>query len=127
MSFMNDRCFLDTNIFLYAHDNSEEQKQNIARKLIKHVYSEASCAVSTQVLSEFFQNYVMKFKQPYPDALKEMHFMSRCTVIEQSLSLLLAGAKVFNKYSVSWWDALVIAAAAEAEADILYTDIRFTS
>ena len=122
MNFMSDKCFLDTNIFLYAHDNSAKQKQKIARELTFQVYKAGSCAISTQVMSEFFQNFVVKFKRPYADALKEMHFMSRCPVIEQTLELLLEGSKIFNKYSISWWDSLIIAAAAESGADILYSE-----
>ena len=61
-------------------------------------------------------------QKPHSDALKEMHFMSRCTVIEQTLSLLLEGTRLFNKHSISWWDALIIAAAAESGADILYSE-----
>lgn len=115
-------CFLDTNIFLYAHDNSVEDKQIAARDLIKRVYGNGTCAISTQVMSEFFQNFVVKFKRRYSDALKEMHFMSRYTVIEQTLKLLLEGARLFNQNSLSWRDSLIIAAALEAEADILYTE-----
>ena len=68
----------------------------MARNLIYRVYSEEICAISTQVMTEFFQNFVIKFKRPYPDALKEMHFMSRCRVIEQTMSLLLEGARLLN-------------------------------
>ena len=119
---MSVRCFLDTSIFLYAHDESSKRKQNTARNLISRVYSEEICAISTQVMTEFFQNFVIKFKRPYPDALKEMHFMSRCRVIDQTMSLLLEGARLLNEYSVSWWDALIVAAAAESGAEVLYSE-----
>ena len=119
---MNGRYFVDTDIFLYAHDNSSQKKQIIARELIYQVYSTGSAVISTQVMAEFFQNFAVKFKRPYSDVIKEMHYMSRCKVIEQTMSLLLEGARLFNRYSVSLWDALIIAAAAEAGAETLYSE-----
>lgn len=119
---MSDKCFLDTNIFLYAHDTADLKKRILARKLIQDVYNAGICIISTQVMAEFFQNFVAKFGHPYADALKEMHFMSRAPVIEQSLSLLLSGAKLFMEYSLSYWDSMIIAAAAEGDAAILYSE-----
>jgi predicted nucleic acid-binding protein len=119
---MSDKSFIDTNIFLYCHDQDYSEKRNIARDLIFREYESGSCAISTQVLIEFFQNYVVKFGNSYIDAIKEMHFMSRCSVIEQSLSLLMSGISVFSKHSLSVWDAMIIAAAKEADSKILYTE-----
>ena len=54
MICMKGRVFLDTNIFLYAHDKDSPVKRDLARELIFDVYKTGSCAVSTQVLAEFF-------------------------------------------------------------------------
>lgn len=119
---MSDRAFLDTNIFLYAHDSIDQEKQAIAKELIFKEYRSRQCSISTQVLAEFFQNYVVKFGNPYIDALKEMHFMTRCRVVEQTISLLVAAGSIFHKHSISFWDAMIIAAAAESGSTILYTE-----
>ena len=119
---MSDKTFIDANIFLYCHDQGHSVKRNIARELIFREYETGSCSISTQVLIEFFQNFVVKFGNSYIDALKEMHFMSRCSVIEQSLSLLNSGISIYSKHSLSVWDAMIIAAAKEADSQILYTE-----
>lgn len=119
---MSGRAFIDTNVFLYAHDKHNKKKRATAREKIFTLYKTGYCAVSTQVLAEFFQNFVGKFKLSYTDALKELHFMSRCLVVEQSLSLLLAGTTLYNEYSLSFWDSMIVAAAIEAEAGILYSE-----
>ena len=119
---MNGRAFIDTNVFLYAHDEHNKKKRAIARDLVFTLYKTGDSVVSTQVLAEFFQNFAGKFKLSYADALKELHFMSRCKVVEQSLSLLLAGVSLYNEHSISFWDSMIIAAAIEAEAEILYSE-----
>ena len=57
---------------------------------------------------------------PYISGIKELHFMSRCRVVEQTLSLLLAGTTLYSKYSLSFWDSMILAAAVESSAEILY-------
>jgi len=85
MICMKDRVFLDTDIFLYAHDKNPPKKRDIARDLIFDVYKAGSGAVSTQVLAEFFQTYVVKFTMPSISGIRELHFMSQCRIIEQTL------------------------------------------
>lgn len=119
---MSGRCFIDTNIFLYAHDVNFLEKRDSARQLITDEYSSGTVSISTQVLAEFFQVFAGKFKLPYVVALKEIHFMSRCRVIEQTLSLFFSGTALFKRYSLSFWDAMIVAAALEASADVLYTE-----
>ncbi len=59
---------------------------------------------------------------PYTNAVKELHFMSRCTVVEQTISLVVRAASLYARYSLSFWDAMILAAAIGAGADRLYTE-----
>ena len=56
---MSDRAFLDTNIFVYAYDNSSPVKKSIARELIRTSLLDRNAVVSYQVVQEFF-NVVLK-------------------------------------------------------------------
>lgn len=48
------RCFLDTNIFVYAHDRSEPEKQRRARGILLDLSRLKVGAISTQMLLEFY-------------------------------------------------------------------------
>ena len=109
---MSDSAFFDTNV----------DKRLIARKLLFEHYRAGTSAISTQVLAEFFQNYVAKLRMPYVAALKEMHCMCACRVVEQTISLLFAGTTIYQRHSLSFWDSMILAAAKEARATILYTE-----
>lgn len=119
---MNDRVFIDTNIFVYAHDRSDPVKRDRAREVIFNIYRFGNAVISNQVLAEFFQVFVQKFRLPYADALKELHFMSRCPVVEQSVGLVVSATSLFSRYSLSFWDAMIVAAAMEASAGALYSE-----
>jgi predicted nucleic acid-binding protein len=119
---MSDRSFLDTNIFLYSHDRDDHEKQEIAQNLILMEYGRDGCCISTQVLAEFFQNYAVKFGLETTDALKELHLMCRCPVIEQSISLIVRAVRIFTENGLSFWDSMIVAAALEGGAEILYSE-----
>ena len=48
------RCFLDTNVLVYADDLDAGSKAQIAQQLIADAFANRSGVVSTQVLQEFF-------------------------------------------------------------------------
>lgn len=119
---MSDRVFLDTNIFIYSHDHKDAVKRKAARDLIFTSYKTGTATVSTQVLSEFFRVYTGKLKLPYTAAIKELHFMSQCRVLEQNIALVISAASFYSRYSLSFWDAMIIAAAVESSAKVLYSE-----
>lgn len=49
---MSDRCFVDTDILVYAHDRSTGVKHRRARTLIEQLWNSGKGELSTQVLQE---------------------------------------------------------------------------
>src|SRR5713101_9234858 len=49
---MNDRSFVDTNILVYAYDDSAGPKHAIALSLLNEVLQSGAAIISTQVLQE---------------------------------------------------------------------------
>ena len=47
---MNDRVFLDTNIFVYLYDSDQPDKQARARALVERFGLSGEIVISTQVL-----------------------------------------------------------------------------
>ncbi len=119
---MSDRVFLDTNIFIYSHDKEDAAKRKTARNLIFTTYLKGAAVISAQVMAEFFRVYTEKMEFPYAVAIKELHFMSQCRVIEQNIALVISAASLYSRYSLSFWDAMIVAAAVESSAEILYSE-----
>lgn len=60
---MSDSAFLDTNILVYAHTDSDTAKQLVAPKLI----GTSQSFISTQVLQELANTPNPRFKQSWND------------------------------------------------------------
>ena len=61
---MTARCFVDTNILVYAHDASQGPKHKRARELVEALWQSRSGVISTQVLQELCVNVQKKTARP---------------------------------------------------------------
>lgn len=57
---MTAKRFIDTNVAIYADDDSEPTKQATARSLLLEAAATATGVISTQVLGEFFHATVVR-------------------------------------------------------------------
>jgi predicted nucleic acid-binding protein len=55
---MNDKYFIDTNIFVYSFEAGSPKKQKIAIKLIDEALNTHYGCISTQVVQEFLSESV---------------------------------------------------------------------
>jgi predicted nucleic acid-binding protein len=118
------KCFVDTNILIYAHDRSAGRKHDRARRLIEHLWTTGEGVLSTQVLQELCIN--LRRKVPHPPPLDEVRrliedYLSWEIVVNTPESILQAMA-IEVRYKTSFWDALVVQAAESSGAEILYSE-----
>lgn len=116
---MTVRCFVDTNVLLYALSDraSERSKRQRARALL----ASEPFGLSVQVLQELFVN--ARKGGVDPDALDAvLAELRRVPVIESSLSLFDAAVALHRRYEISYWDAAIVAAALELGARTLYSE-----
>jgi predicted nucleic acid-binding protein len=116
---MNDKVFLDTNIIVYAHTDVEPDKQKRAQAII----SEGLTIISTQVLQETSNTLVKKFKHKWQDVVKVITEASLNNIVHTNASKTIFNAcDIADRYKLSFYDSLIIAAALECECSILYTE-----
>lgn len=118
---MPDRkCFIDTNIWLYAFIKSDDQhKTGTAKRVIEG----HKIATSSQVINELCVN-LLKKTELKEDAISGIiaSFYNRYEVIEFSKDVLLRASTLRGDYNFSYWDSLIVSAALHAEAKQLYTE-----
>jgi predicted nucleic acid-binding protein len=61
---MNDKCFVDTNILMYAHDTAAGAKRDRAKALIERLWRDRTGVLSTQVLQELCANLRKRVRRP---------------------------------------------------------------
>ena len=59
------RCFIDTNILVYADSTDEPHKQRIAIDVLRHLRFQRLGVLSTQVLNEYIQVGLRKLGLPH--------------------------------------------------------------
>jgi predicted nucleic acid-binding protein len=121
---MSARCFVDTNILIYAHDHSAGVKHRLAKSLIEFLWDSGAGVLSTQVLQELCIN--LRRKTAHPPSLGEVrriiHDYLSWEVVVNSPESILRALDFEARYKISFWDALIIQSAASSGATILYSE-----
>jgi predicted nucleic acid-binding protein len=120
---MSDKhCFIDTNIIVYAHDFDTGKKHYKAQELIREVWKNPyPPAISTQVLQELYVSLNKKGASAR-DCKEIVSLYYSWEVVEHDISLIDSGISYKERYKISFWDGLIVAAANKAKAEILYSE-----
>ena len=121
---MSDKCFVDTNILMYAHDASAGAKHDRAKALIEELWRDRTGVVSTQVLQELAVNLRRKAGRPL-DAKATRDIVTdylTWQVVVNSGDSILDALDLEARYRISFWDALVLQAANASGAEVLYSE-----
>jgi len=121
---MSDRAFLDTNILVYAYDQHEPHKQSKAQELITDGIEKEILLISVQVLGEFFNVVTRHIPQPMtPDEAQEIiAAISILPVQEIDLAMVTRAIDTHKTYRISYWDALIVAAAERAGCTLILSE-----
>ena len=122
---MSAKYFLDTNIFVNSFDLSDAGKRAIALELIEKALRSGQGMVSYQVVQEFFNVALRKFKTPL-DARQCEVYLEAVFVpllgVHSSAQLFERALEMMAKMRLSWHDSLMVAGAAEAGCSVLYSE-----
>lgn len=120
---MTDRAFVDTNVNVYLFDAGEPVKRAIAMELLRRP-SRYEPVLSGQVLSEFFTVTTQKLKTPLtPSAANAaVRDFAMLDVIPIDARLVLAAIQLRQLHQLSYWDALILAAAVQGRCTVLLSE-----
>jgi predicted nucleic acid-binding protein len=114
------RCFIDTNIWLYAFVETDDEQKSVAAK---SVIQKPDVVVSIQVINEVCVNMLRKASLPEKDIQALIiAFYEKYTVTDIDRVTLLKASELREKYSLSYWDSLIVANALNADCAILYSE-----
>lgn len=119
---MTARCFVDTNVLIYADDLSAGAKQDRARELIREMMRNKTGVLSLQVLQEYFAVATRKLGLSATSVRRRIELVSRLDVVLLGVEDVLAAIDLHRLHTFSIWDALVIRAALNAGCRILYSE-----
>jgi predicted nucleic acid-binding protein len=121
---MPEKAFVDTNILIYAHDRSAGDKHDRASQLIQRLWDSGTAVLSTQVLQELCINLRRRVSPALPvDEVRRLlqDYLAWEIVVNDAGSTLNA-FDLEVKYKISFWDALILQAAEDSGATVLYSE-----
>lgn len=122
---MNDRFFLDTNIFVYSFDKNAPKKAHRAAKLIWRAIEAGQGVVSYQVVQEFFNVALRRFAEPMSGTDAEQYLSTTfrpLLAVHSSHALFSRALQLAREHSLSWYDSLIVASAIEGRCGVLYSE-----
>ncbi len=121
---MSGKMFVDTNIMVYAHDLDAGYKREMAKALMEKLWSQNTGVISIQVLQEFYVTVTQKIARPLSKAKTRgiLKNYSHWQVELNGMDTLLSASDIQERYVLSFWDALIVAAAVNAGAEKILTE-----
>jgi predicted nucleic acid-binding protein len=123
---MSARSFLDTNVFIYDVDiEAPQTKKAIAEDLIRESLASHQGVISYQVIQEFLAVSTQKFAASLSAADSRRYLetvLKPMLRVHSSIELFHEALDIRARYQLSWYDSLIVAAAAEASCSVLYTE-----
>jgi predicted nucleic acid-binding protein len=123
MNYMSaERIFVDTNVLTYLFDDSERKKQRLAVQRLQTETREIF--VSTQVLQELYVS-LTKGRDPIATtdiAGRAVREAAAYSVVQIDTPLVLSGIETAQQHRISFWDALIVRAAAQAGCDVVLSE-----
>jgi len=121
---MSDKCFVDTNILVYAHDRAAGVKHERAQSLIEKLWNTGAGVLSTQVLQELCINLRRKSKHPLSieETRRLIQDYANWTIVTNTAESVIQAMDIEFRYKISFWDALIIQAACSSGVAVLYSE-----
>jgi predicted nucleic acid-binding protein len=119
---VNDRVFLDTNVIVYADDQSAGVKRSRALAVLRELVAQSRAVLSTQVLQEYFVVATRKLGVPPAVARQKVDALARLDVVVIRPELVLAAIDLHRLHQISFWDALIVRCAVTAGCSRLFSE-----
>jgi len=124
MSAEPAREFVDANVLVYAFDASAGKKKVAAEQLLARLWNCGAGCLSVQVLQEFFVTVTRKVSRPLSldDAADRVREFAAWKVFAPTAADVLGAIEIQKLSKLSFWDAMVLQAAAESGCDALWSE-----
>ncbi len=116
------KIFIDTNILIYSMDRFDPEKRLRCRELLKTLKNDLRGVISTQVMQEFYVAATRKLgAEPLivKDILNTFERFEIVVIKPDNIKEAI-DCSIINR--LSFWDALIVAAAESASCEKLWTE-----
>ena len=121
---MTGPVFVDTNVLVYHHDTADPAKQVRAESWITCIVDLRAGRLSFQVLQELYATLTHKLQPNLErqEARDIVDLLASWNPLAIDLPLIKQAWGLQDRYLLSWWDALIVAAAQAGDCRVLLTE-----
>ena len=119
---MTGLCFVDADVLVYIRDPRDRAKQARANAWHEHLWRERRGRTSMQVLSEYYVNARRLGGVAADDLWKSVERYLAWNPQPIDEPLLRRAHEVEQRWRLSWWDSMVVAAAQLQDCALLLTE-----
>jgi predicted nucleic acid-binding protein len=121
---MSGKAFVDTNVLIYAHDESAADKNKRAVELIGLLWAERRGVLSTQVLQEFAVNLRKRTRVSLSldETKRRVENFLKWEVVTNVPRSIFRSLEIEERHNISFWDAMILQAAESANCEVLYSE-----
>jgi predicted nucleic acid-binding protein len=113
---------LDTNLLVYSVDNTAAARHRLAQQIVDRAV-DSECWLTLQALGEFYVVVTRKGMMPPADAAAQAaDWLELFPTIAASAAAVRVALGIVAIGRASYWDALLVATAAEAGCAIVLTE-----
>jgi predicted nucleic acid-binding protein len=116
------KVFIDSNFFIYLLNKDEAVKRQKCADLLLTLEKTSTIVISTQVVKEVSAVLLRKYHYPVDDLKVLLSQMEQFEVVETPVSVIRNGVDIMQSYRLSFWDALICAASANAKCTTIITE-----
>jgi len=117
---MQDKIFVDTNLWIYLH-TADMLKKHTVELLLKKQFE--NVVISAQVLNECFNILTRKQIASASDAQSiVVNIADSYWVLPLTENITRIAMDIFRRYKLSFYDSLIVAAALSADCKTLYSE-----
>ena len=121
---MTAPVFVDTNVLVYARDAGDAAKQARAAAWLEFLWREQVGRTSMQVLSEYYVTLTRKLDPGVSTVEAWDDVSALLTWHPQAIdrAIMQRGREIEQRHRLSWWDSLIVAAAAAQGCALLLSE-----
>jgi predicted nucleic acid-binding protein len=114
--------FVDTNVLIYALDETDHKKRQAAMAWKTALWKSRGGRTSFQVLQEFYVKAMHKWPSSRNATRAEVRDLLAWRPVAVDAGVLHQAWQIQDRYQFSFWDSLIVAAAKAASCGYLLTE-----
>lgn len=118
------KCFIDTNVLLYAKDRTSPLKLKAATQWLKALLDTNAAVLSAQSLREYYVNALRSDRSAGAVAALRAYVAALDDIVPDQLRAdhLALAWELQDRHRLSFWDALLLASALAADCTIFLSE-----